>query len=386
MNQIKILSLLFIFLFPTFSPISANEAFNLNFSKLNKTTPGCAIGVRHNGNWLHEGYYGLANIQYNIPISKNTKFNIASITKHFTAALILVLEYEGKLSRSDSLKKYWTEGPKWANEITLYHLIHHSSGMPDYLSDKRTSNAIIAKILKNQKIIRNMLISMPIPKEFIDNQIRSYFTNLSSLQFNPGTRIIYNNTGYFFLAYIIEKVTGKSIGEFSREKFFIPLEMKNTYFSDATDKTISLSATGYQVISFDNQKFYPLNSLVPTNGDLGVFTTIQDFAKWIDHLNNPVIEPRDVWDNFLILHDSKYGDAVKLGDAKYRNGLSALNQVDDNIIYYHSGKALDGLNTKFFFDLKKRFSYIQFCNFDYESYTKGFDRRWLYSEFGIQYD
>ena len=71
-----------------------------------------------------------------------------------------------------------------------------------------------------------------------------------------------------------------------------------------------------------------------------------------------------------MLKDSKYGDAVKLRGVKYRNGLFALNQANDNIIYYHRGKTLDGIFSQFWIDLKKGFSFIQFCNFDYESYTK----------------
>ena len=386
MNQIKILILLCIFLSLCVVTVHASGNLDKNYSELNKITPGCAVGVRQNGKWFHEGYYGMANIQYNIPISRQTIFHVGSITKHFTTALVLILEYEKKLSLLDSLKKYWPEGPKWAEEISLYQLIHHTSGMPDYINDQRTSNALISQILNNQQVLRNMFIGMPIPKKFIDNQIRLYFSTLPSLQFQPGKQVIYSNTGYFFLGYIIEKVTRKSISEFAKEKLFIPLNMNNTYYSDATDKSILMSASGYHVIDFTNHKFYPTNSLVPTNGDGGVFTTIQDFAKWIDHLTNPVIEPNSVWKKFLMLKDSKYGDAVKLRGVKYRNGLFALNQANDNIIYYHHGKTLDGIFSQFWIDLKKGFSFIQFCNFDYESYTKGFDRRWLYGEFGIKYN
>ncbi|MGB7841664.1 MAG: serine hydrolase domain-containing protein, partial [Salinimicrobium sp.] len=168
-----------------------------------------SVLVANEGEVIFADGYGMANMEYDIPNAPDTKHRLGSITKQFTAALILQLVEQGKLELDQPISKYLPDykGPA-ANKVTIHHLLTHSSGIPSYTSFpgffEETSRDPYS------------------PEEFVKT-----FAD-STLQFTPGEKFSYNNSGYFLLGYIIEKVTDKPYEQVLQENILAPLNMKNT--------------------------------------------------------------------------------------------------------------------------------------------------------------
>jgi CubicO group peptidase (beta-lactamase class C family) len=228
-----------------------------------------SVLVAKDGHILFLKSYGMANYEWNIPNSEKTKFHIASVTKTFTAAAILKLEQEGKLKLSDPLSKYV---PDFLNgeRITIEQMLAHSSGLPDYYSLPEYP----AK--KYQRVTLPELIA---------------WVKTKPLDFLPGSKSSYSNTGYGFLAYIIEQVSGKSYEQFLAEEVLKPAGMKDTgTFWDET--LIPDRATGYQPAlgehGLRNAPFYDKTiltgsgSLYSTTGDLYAWCRALESSKFFD--------------------------------------------------------------------------------------------------------
>lgn len=174
--------------------------------KIGKDTPGAAVLIARDGTRLLEKGYGLAQVEARIPVSCDTRFRIGSITKQFTAAAVLKLQEQGKLSIGDTISKYIQDWPK-GGEVTLRHLLNHSSGVHNYTSKPGfQTNVVVATAL-------GTLIS-----SFKDDPY----------DFNPGDKFHYSNSGYVLLGHIIERVTGETYAAYLRKTFFEPLGMTNT--------------------------------------------------------------------------------------------------------------------------------------------------------------
>jgi CubicO group peptidase (beta-lactamase class C family) len=225
--------------------------------------------VAKDGHILFQKSYGTANYEWNIPNSEKTKFHIASVTKTFTAAAILRLEQEGKLKLSDPLSKYV---PDFLNgeRITIEQMLAHSSGLPDYYSLPEYASK------KYQRVTLPDLIA---------------WVKTQPLDFLPGSKSSYSNTGYGFLAYIIERVSGKSYDQFLAEEILKPAGMRDTgTFRDET--LIPERATGYQPAIGDhglrNAPFYDKTiltgsgSLYSTTGDLYAWCRALESSRFFD--------------------------------------------------------------------------------------------------------
>jgi CubicO group peptidase (beta-lactamase class C family) len=188
-------------------PLSNESAVDAIFKDvIHPGQPGAAVLVAKDGKILFEKAYGLADVEHTIPVSLETKFNIASITKPFTAAAILKLQEEGRLSLDDPLSKYIPDYPR-GNEIKIRHLLTHTSGIPEKLGGQAT--LATAFFPASQPYLIALFKYQP-------------------LDFDPGSQYAYSNSGYYLLGYIIEKVTGKSYVEYLRSAFFKPLGMEHT--------------------------------------------------------------------------------------------------------------------------------------------------------------
>lgn len=333
-----------------------------NFSDLNETTPGCAVGVLKNNSFLFEGYFGQSNLKYNIPIDKKTVFNIGSNSKHITASLVLLLENEGKLSRSDSLEKYYQDGPDWFKDITIYQLLHHQSGLPDYINDFETRSGVLRQLVDESELVRGLAIGQPIPKDTITKSVLMWMKGLDSPIFKSGSLAIYSNTGYLLLADIVEKASGVEFNKLAEEKLFKPLGMDSTTVHGKSNTEIKWSATGY--IDFGDGVFRSTENNIMTQGTSGVKTTLSDYAKWVSHLMNPKTD-KELWASFLNPDDPIYGKAPtwKSGLQHYSNGLVIFrtNKVSS---YTHGGLSIDGMASDFWFSPKLNLGYIQLCNFN----------------------
>jgi CubicO group peptidase (beta-lactamase class C family) len=216
------------------------------------------VAVIKDGKIIYEHGYGLANLEYNIPITPDTVFYIASTSKQFTAASIALLAQKGKLSLDDSIRKYLPELPPVYDGISIGHLIYHTSGIRDFQTlldvqgrtdDVNTEQDII-ELLARQK----------------------------ALNFKPGEQFEYSNSGYFLLAVIVKRASGKSLREFAAENIFKPLRMSNTHFHDDRTMIVNNRATGYVPLRGGGYGIHTTNYDVV--GNAGVMTTVQDLSLW----------------------------------------------------------------------------------------------------------
>ena len=200
--------------------------------------------------------YGWKNAATNTLNDSNCIFQIGSNTKPFTAAIILKLEEQGKLSLADNLNKYLPDFPN-GNEITIENLITHTSGIPTYTADE--TDTIAWK---------------PVTKEFILNTFKN-----SRLEFKPGAKHKYSNSGYFLLGMIIEKVTGNTYEQIVREMIFEPLHMQHSGF-DFIHLNDTLKATGYSILNSDKQiPVHLLDSTVAYSAG-AMYSTTDDLYRW----------------------------------------------------------------------------------------------------------
>ncbi len=229
------------------------------FSECDKPgLPGYALGIVDNGRIVYKRGYGMANLEHNIPISTKSVFDIGSTSKQFVAFCIAILEKKGKLSLEDPVQKHIPEMSLYKHPVTLRHLIHHISGLRDYLT------------LMD-------LAGMRYENEYPDEEIIGLISRQSDLNFTPGSEFLYCNSGYLLLGEVVKRVAGKSLREFAEKSIFSPLGMKNTHFHDSFTSIVNNRAAGYSV-GPDGVKADV--SLFDVVGDGGVNTTVEDLFLW----------------------------------------------------------------------------------------------------------
>ncbi len=230
------------------------------FSQWDRTdSPGCALGVIQNGRFLLKRGFGMANLDYNLPITPKTVFRIASTSKQMTAAVILLLEEEGVLSLDDPVRNFISELPDYGAAITLRHLIHHTSGIRDYIS----------------------LMSMAGKREedfYNDEEVLRILARQQRLNFPPGERYLYSNSGYFLLGQVVKRATGRSLVEETERLIFKPLGMAHSFVNDDASRIVKNRATGYSPLGEGG--FRINETRLGMIGDGGVFTTVEDLLLW----------------------------------------------------------------------------------------------------------
>ena len=202
--------------------------------------------------------YGFANLEWDIPNTPDTKFRVGSITKQFTAVLILKLEEQGRLSVSDPVKKYIADAPAAWDKITLFHLLTHTSGLPDFTD-----------LPDYPKLQTLPTTATQIMERFRDKP----------LEFQPGEKWKYCNSGYLMLTAVVEKVAGVSYEKFLQDQILTPVGLKDTGY-DSASHVIHHRATGY-LLNADNQietsRFVDMT--VP-QGAGAIYSTTEDLLKW----------------------------------------------------------------------------------------------------------
>lgn len=189
-----------------------------------KDGPGATVLIAQKGRIIYRNAFGLANLEHKIPMSPDKVFRIGSITKQFTSSAILKLAEEGKLNLDDDLTKFLPEYPTNGKTITIEHLLTHTSGLKSYTQMNQWDDEVRRKDFTPEAMV-----------EFFKDE---------PMDFEPGEEFRYNNSGYFLLGYIIEKVTGKTYAEYIQEAFYTPLGMTNSYYG-AHAPIIKNRASGY---------------------------------------------------------------------------------------------------------------------------------------------
>jgi CubicO group peptidase (beta-lactamase class C family) len=216
-----------------------------------------SVLVARDGQVLFSKGYGSANLEWNVPNAPNTKFRLGSVTKQFTAASILLLEERGKLSVSDPVKKYLPDAPAAWDKITIFHLLTHTSGIPNF-----TGFPDYAKLE---------------PFATTAEQVVGRFRD-KPLDFEPGAKWSYSNSGYVLLTYLIEKITGGSYKTFVQENIFTPLGMKDSGY-DSNSAVIPHRASGYVLVNNQLENAGFVHMTVP-QGAGALYSTTEDLLKW----------------------------------------------------------------------------------------------------------
>ena len=231
------------------------------FTEWNRSdSPGAALAVTRDGEIIYKQGYGTANLEYDIPITTGTIFDIASVSKQFAGFAIATLLHEGKLSLDDDIRMYLPDVPDFGNRITIRHLLHHTSGLRDWVQ-----SLVIAGDMMDDVISFKHILKMA--------------RHQKTLNFEPGTEFLYSNTGYNLLAEIVEKVTGDSFREWTDTHIFKPLAMTDTHFHDDYQMILKHRAYSYQTV--ENDRFKHAVNNTTALGSSSLCSTVEDLAKWI---------------------------------------------------------------------------------------------------------
>ena len=226
--------------------------------------PGCAAGVIHDGEYVHKAGYGLANLEYGIPITSETVFRTGSVSKQFTAMSIAILAERGALDLDADVHEYLPDLMDYGHEVTLRQMIHHVSGMGDY------DHEVFRKADGTEFRFGNEDYAT------IDEFYR--MVTRAGLVFEPGSRYQYSNLAYFLLAHVVETVSGKTLRQFAQEEIFDRLGMSDSLFNDNVNQPVTNRADGYQLMDDGSWEIFMTN--LDWVGDGGVYTNLDDFIKW----------------------------------------------------------------------------------------------------------
>jgi Beta-lactamase class C and other penicillin binding proteins len=267
---------LFLLWAATYGQLSTEKEAQIDslFQSWNKPNhPGGAIAIMQGDKVVYSKAYGLASMEYLVPNSTGTLFNVASVSKQFSALGIVLLQEQGKLSVDDTIDKYIDGLAPFGSKITIRQMMHHTSGLRSlhalfalagWRNDDSRTNADLDRIMALQ----------------------------TELNFEPGSEYLYCNTGYMFLANIIEKVTQKSFVDFMKEDIFIPLGMHETYVENRYDRIVPNNATSYYT---QRNGFIRAVEYWGYVGSGNMHTTTTDLLKYLKNYYNP----QPGWENIF---------------------------------------------------------------------------------------
>lgn len=250
-------------------PDSVQRGIDDVFAFVERDAPGCALGVVRDGKLAYGRGYGLANLDWKIPISTSAVFDIGSVSKQFTATAIALLDMDGVLSIDDDVRRWIPELPDYGAPIRIRHLLHHTSGVRDYLTLLSLAGFDYANVFDEQA--------------GIDVIVRQ-----KALNFAPGSAYLYSNSGYLMLAHIVRRATGRSLRAFLEERVFDPLGMAHTSVWDDNTEIVAERATGYAP---DGSGGWEIDHAwnFQMGGDGQVVTSIEDLAKWDANFYDPEV-------------------------------------------------------------------------------------------------
>lgn len=266
----KIRLALNVFLAFALSVLSASAQVSSNqidaiFSPLKSTNaPGAAVLVVYKGKPVFRRGYGITDLRTLHPIDPETNFRLASFTKQFTAACIMLLVKDGKLHYDDHLTDIFPEFPAYGKQITVRNLLNHTSGLPDY-----------------EDILMKQYPNTPEDKipQILDAGVLKLLEQQTAGNFPPGSKWEYSNSGYVVLGLIVEKVSGEPFGQFLHDRIFVPLKMTNTLAYEKGKNEVPHRAYGHSKEK-DAWRETDQSPTSATLGDGGIYSSIDDLAKW----------------------------------------------------------------------------------------------------------
>ena len=241
------------------------------FSEWDHTnTPGCALAVIRAGHILYKRGYGMANLELGVPIRPESIFDIGSVSKQFTAMSVVLLARQGVLSLDDEIQKYLPEIPFIGHKITIRHFLNHTSGMRDYLG-------------------LMFLAGMPFENDYQEKEVIELIARQKELNFIPGSEYLYSNSGYFLLAEIVQRVSGKNLRDFAEENIFKPLGMTHTHFHNNFREVVPNRASAYSPSAKEGGGYFIDMGIFDVTGDGAVYTSVEDLYLWDQNFYHNVL-------------------------------------------------------------------------------------------------
>lgn len=256
-----------------FTPAQQAQADRI-FGQWDAQSPGCAVGVAERGKPLLMRAYGMADLEHGVRNTTDTIFEAGSVSKQFTAAAIALLARDGKLTLDDQVRKYIPELRDYGVPLTIRHMLNHTSGLRDW-----GEVAVIGGAPRGSRVYDNA-------------HVLDIVSRQSALNFTPGTRWSYSNTGYSLAAIIVERVSGKPFSVFTRERLFEPLGMANTSWRDDYSRVLKNRAIAYARRADGYHTDMPFENVV---GNGGLLTTVGDLLKWNQNIDHPRVGDAAFW-------------------------------------------------------------------------------------------
>ena len=320
---------------------------------VNNNSPGYAVGILIDTTLAFAKGFGNANLEYNIKITPETVFNLASLSKQFIAACLALLILEKKVSLEDNVKNYIPEFPDYNYEVKIKHLVYMTSGIPEYFD-----------MLRGNGLSWNPYLYFT-----IDTAIQASLRN-KKLEYEPGTKWSYSNINYMLMTKIIEKISGQAFSEFAKEHLFEPLGMKHTIVNDDITEIIPNRATGYverstkNLEAFEkagmklknNSGFIQVHRNSPHYGGSGVYSTINDLYLWEKNMYTHKFGGEEL---YKLMHKRMKFKHPKDNDAF---GL-VYGEYNGAVTIWYSGSDL-GFSTYFISFPKQKFTVICLSNLD----------------------
>ena len=330
-------------LFTLFFTLSQAQSLESKIDKILRTQfktneTGVSALVAKDGNVIYKKAFGKADLELDVDMTSKNVFEVGSITKQFTSVAILMLLEEGKLSLDDEITKFISTYPTNGKKITIHHLLTHTSGIKSYTSMQRFGEVMTID---------------ETPLKFID-----FFKN-EPMDFDPGEKYLYNNSGYFILGYIVEKISGISYPKFIQERIFDAIDMKSSYYG-SHKKLIKNRASGYQKgAEFSNAQYISL-TLPYAAGS--IMSNVDDMLKWQTAITNNVFLKKATIDKAFTNYTLINGDKINYG-----YGWS-INEINDVSTIEHGG-AIPGYLSMGVFVPSKNIYVILFSNCGCQSPT-----------------
>ena len=278
------------------------------FAKWHKPdSPGAALAITRGDEVIYKQGYGMANLEYDIPITPTTIFDIASVSKQFAAFAITTLAHDGKLSLDDDIRVHLPDVPNFGHTITIRHLLHHTSGLRDWVQSLVIAGVTMEDVISFKHILKMV-------------------RHQKALNYEPGTAYSYSNTGYNLLAEIVERVTGDSFREWTDANIFKPLAMTNTHFHDDHQMILKNRAYSYQAV--ENGGFKHAVNNTTALGSSSLYSTVEDLAKWMLNFDDTQIGEQTVIDQMhqrgVLNNGEQISYALGLNIGEYR-GLKTVD-------------------------------------------------------------
>lgn len=305
------------------------------FTAFTGDVPGAAVMVIQNGEVTLQKGYGLARVVDGTPVTSKTNFRLASVTKQFTAMTIMQLIERGQLTLETSLTDIFPDFPDYGKNITIRHMLQHSSGIKDY----------------------GPMSELELDRQFTDQDVYNYMATLNDVDFAVGEQHVYSNSAYVLFTQILEKIIGEQWRDYVKANIFNQIGMDNTLaFVDGIN-VVTNRAYGHTVEENGEITETDQNKWSAMLGDGGIYSSLEDFYKWDQALYTDQLLSQDMMDAMFVNQKTNDGQPMNYG---YGWRLETYKGMD---VHYHTGSSI-GFRNIYYRIPEKNFSLLIFRNRD----------------------